>query len=234
MKKLIVVTSGTKGIGRAVIRLFAEHGFDVATCARTEKDLKKLKKEIEAEYESEVFYHPTDMSVQSEVNTFISYLKTLDRPVDVLVNNTGFFTPGGVLDEDFSNLSKMMDTNVYSAFHMSQAIGKEMRRRKKGYIFNVCSIASIVAYANGGSYAITKHAMLGMSRVLREELKEHNVRVSSVMPGATLTASWEGVDLPEERFMKAEDVAEAIFSAYTMSPRSVVEEIIIRPQLGDI
>lgn len=234
MKKLIVVTSGTKGIGKAIIKLFAEHDFDVVTCARTEKDLKNLKKEIEEEYDNEVFIQKADMSEESQVLSFISYIKSLGRPVDILVNNTGSFTPGSILDEEFESFQKMMETNVYSAFHMSKAIGKEMRTRKKGYIFNICSIASLVAYAGGGLYAITKHAMLGMSRVLREELKEHRVRVSSVMPGATLTASWDGVDLPQDRFMKSEDVAEAVFSAYTMSPRSVVEEIVIRPQLGDI
>jgi short-subunit dehydrogenase len=70
--------------------------------------------------------------------------------------------------------------------------------------------------------------------VLREELKPHGVKVTAVLPGATLTASWEGVDLPMERFMKPEDVAAAISSAYGMSASSVVEEILIRPQLGDI
>jgi short-subunit dehydrogenase len=98
----------------------------------------------------------------------------------------------------------------------------------------MCSIASIKAYPNGGSYAISKFALLGFSKVLREELKEFNVRVTAVLPGATRTASWDGVDLPEDRFMRAEDVAETVFSAYSLSERSVVEEIIIRPQLGDI
>jgi hypothetical protein len=98
----------------------------------------------------------------------------------------------------------------------------------------MCSIASFTAYKNGGSYAITKFALLGFSKSLREELKESGIRVTAVMPGATLTSSWEGVELPEERFMKPEDVAEVIFNAYFISERSVVEEIIIRPQLGDI
>jgi short-subunit dehydrogenase len=69
---------------------------------------------------------------------------------------------------------------------------------------------------------------------LREEMKELGIRVTAVLPGATKTASWDGVDLPDERFMKAEDVAEAIFAAYSLSKNSVVEEILIRPQLGDI
>ena len=98
----------------------------------------------------------------------------------------------------------------------------------------MCSIASFTAYANGGSYSISKFAMLGMSKALREELKDKGIKVTAIMPGATLTASWEGVDIPPERFMKSEDVAEATWSAYRMSERSIVEEIVIRPQLGDL
>jgi short-subunit dehydrogenase len=109
-----------------------------------------------------------------------------------------------------------------------------MKTIHKGHVFNMCSIASIKAYPNGGSYAISKFALLGFSKVLREELKEYGVRVTAVLPGATRTASWDGIDLPEDRFMRAEDVAETVFSAYSISERSVVEEIIIRPQLGDI
>jgi hypothetical protein len=76
--------------------------------------------------------------------------------------------------------------------------------------------------------------LLGFSKVLREELKEYGIRVTAVMPGATRTASWDGTEMPDERFMKAEDVAETVYAAYTLSKRSVVEEIIIRPQLGDL
>src|SRR5690349_20420076 len=98
----------------------------------------------------------------------------------------------------------------------------------------MCSIASFKAYANGGSYAISKFAMLGFSKGLREELTPFNIRVTAVMPGATKTASWEGTDLPDSRFMKVEDVADSVYAAYALSKRSVVEEIVIRPQLGDI
>ena len=111
---------------------------------------------------------------------------------------------------------------------------QEMKRLKKGYIFNMCSIASIKAYANGGSYGISKFALYGMTKVLREELKEFNIKVTAVLPGATLTASWEGVDLPEERFIKVEDIAELIWTTYRLSDRTVVEDLVIRPQLGDI
>jgi short-subunit dehydrogenase len=109
-----------------------------------------------------------------------------------------------------------------------------MKTLKSGHIFNMCSIASIKAYANGGSYAISKFALLGFSKCLREELKSFGIRVTAILPGATMTASWDGIDLPESRFMKVEDVADSVYAAYSLSTRSVVEEIIIRPQLGDI
>ena len=91
-----------------------------------------------------------------------------------------------------------------------------------------------MAYENGGSYCISKFALYGMSKVLREELKESKIKVTSVLPGATFTASWEGADIPEERFMKARDVAEMVYSTFKLSPQSVVEDLLIRPQLGDL
>lgn len=96
------------------------------------------------------------------------------------------------------------------------------------------SVAGLTAYPNGGTYAVSKWAMLGMTKCLREELKPHQIKVTSILAGATYTSSWEGVDLPIERFMKSEDVAESVWAAYNLSPQSVVEEIVIRPQLGDI
>jgi hypothetical protein len=109
-----------------------------------------------------------------------------------------------------------------------------MISQKCGHIFNMCSIASLHAYANGGSYSISKFAMLGFSKSLREELKPHGVKVTSLMPGATLTDSWAGVDLPESRFMKAEDIAQLIFDVYNLSASTVIEEVVLRPVLGDI
>jgi short-subunit dehydrogenase len=113
-------------------------------------------------------------------------------------------------------------------------LSSSLKAEKDGHIFNMCSIASFKAYANGGSYAISKFAMLGLSKCLREELKPHGIRVTAIMPGATKTASWDGVDLPDSRFMKIEDVADAVYAVYALSKNSVVEEIVIRPQLGDI
>jgi hypothetical protein len=183
---------------------------------------------------SNIFFKQTDMSVKAEVMAFADYVLSLDRPVNVLVNNAGYFVPGEISTEPDGNLESMINANLYSAYHLTRALVQSMKNRRAGHIFNMCSIASIQAYKNGGSYAISKFALLGFSKCLREELKTHKVRVTAVMPGATKTRSWAGAGLPDERFIRPEDVANAVFSAYSLSTNSVVEEMIIRPQEGDI
>jgi short-subunit dehydrogenase len=235
MQRYILITGGTKGIGRAIVEQFAKEGFHIITCSRNENDLQKLKLYIEQSYTfSKVFYKAADLSENNSLTDFIKYVQGLHVKLDIIVNNSGLFIPGKIHEEDDQALPFMINTNLYSAYYISKAFVKDMIKRRSGHIFNMCSTASITPYINGGSYCISKYALYGMTKVLREETKEHNVRVTAILPGATLTASWEGVDLPAERFIKPEDVAMAVYNTYTMSENTVVEEILIRPQLGDI
>ena len=235
VKKLIVVTGGTKGIGKAIVERFASQGFNIATCARSEADLAVLKELIEHQYPgTEVYTMPADLSKKEETLAFGDFVLGLKMPIEVLVHNTGIFLPGKILEEPEGQFEQMMTTNLYSVYYLTRSLVPAMKEAQHGHLFNMASIASFMGYATGGSYAITKHAQLVLHRVLREELKEHGIRVTAVMPGPVFTASWEGVDIPQERFMKAEDIAEAVWSAYAMSERTVVEEIILRPQLGDL
>ena len=98
----------------------------------------------------------------------------------------------------------------------------------------MCSTASTSAYTNGGSYSISKYALLGFTKNLRQELKTEGIKVTAIMPGATWSDSWAGFDAPEERLMQARDIAEAVVAALRMSAAAVVEEIVLRPQLGDL
>jgi NADP-dependent 3-hydroxy acid dehydrogenase YdfG len=224
MNKTIVVTGGTKGIGRAIVDKFAHEGFTVLTCARTEEE----------NFPENVHFFKADMSKKAEVLAFADFVKATVNQVDILVNNTGFFLPGQIHNEEEGTLEAMIETNLYSAYHLTRALVGDMITRKEGYIFNICSTASITAYTNGGSYCISKFALLGMSKVLREELKPHHVRVTSILPGATLTNSWAGVELPAERFIAPEDIAQVVWTAYSLPDSTVLEEILLRPMLGDL
>lgn len=234
MPQSILVTGGTKGIGRAITERFAREGYDVYTCARNATDLAAMEQEFLEKFPSiRLFTMQADLSKMEDVKAFAEAVKAQSIP-DVLVNNTGVFLPGSIYNEPEGNLELMMQTNLFSAYYLTRAFANEMIARRSGHIFSIGSIAGITAYANGGSYAISKWAMLGFTKCLRQELKDFNIRVTSILPGATYTASWEGVELPLERFMKAEDVAESVWGAFNLSAYSVVEEMIIRPQLGDI
>jgi len=235
MGKTVLITGITKGIGRALAELFAQEGFHIAGCARNEKELNAFKAELWNKYENQRFLLASvDVSDKVAVQAFASDVLTEFETIDILINNAGIFIPGTILDEEDGSFEKQLNTNLASAYHLTREIVPTMKKRKYGYVFNICSTASIRAYPNGGSYCISKFAMLGMTKVLREELKEHGVKVTAVMPGATLTASWSGTDLPENRFIKPQDVAETIYGVYCLSGNTNVEEILIRPQLGDL
>ncbi|MCH7399746.1 SDR family oxidoreductase [Belliella sp. DSM 107340] len=235
MSKHILVTGGTKGIGRAIIEKFGLEGFSVSTCSRNESDLVELKADFQRKFPSQsIFTMKADLSKKEEVMSFSEKVKENIGCPDVLINNTGVFLPGAIHTEPDGNLELMIQTNLYSAYYLTRAFTPEFIEKQSGHIFSIGSIAGLTAYSNGGSYAISKWAMLGFTKCLRQELKDFNIKVTSVLPGATFTASWAGVEIPEERFMKSEDVAESIWGAYNLSPNSVVEEIVIRPQLGDL
>ncbi len=236
MPKRIVVTGGTKGIGKAIVCFFAKKGYEIVTCSRNSTNLENLKKELESTVPGvQLHIFKADLSVKEEALAFGEFVKKLPGGgVDVLVNNSGVFIPGQIQNEEEGVLEKMINTNLYSAYHLTRILLPVFIGQKQGDIFTICSTASIIPYVNGGSYCISKFALYGMNKVLREEMKPHGVRVVSVLPGATLTSSWEGVDLPPDRFMKPEDVAESIWSVHVLSKNTVVEEILLRPQLGDV
>ncbi len=235
MHKLLVITGGSKGIGKALIWKFASQGFDIITCARHKKDLLLMQGEFEIMYpQQRLLWQMADLSKREQVRQFGDFVAQQNRPVDVLINNAGFFVPGQAHNEPEGALEAQIETNLYSAYHLTRQLLPPMLERKKGHIFTLCSTASIMPYSNGGSYCISKFALYGMTKVLREELKTKGIRVTAVLPGATLTPSWDGSPLPPERFMRPEDVAEAMYGAYTLSDHTVLEELLLRPQLGDI
>lgn len=231
----LVVTGAGKGIGKALVEKFAAEGHEVAFCCRTEGDLTDIANTLNAKHSSAKIYgFACDVSNRAQLNTFYNFCIDRMGRIDILINNAGIFIPGQINNEEEGVLETMLQVNLHSAYNMTRLVLPEMMKRRNGHIINMCSTASITAYTNGGSYSISKYALYGMTRVLREEMKEHNIKVTAVLPGATYTNSWAGSELPEERFMKASDVADTIYAATQLSPSAVIEEILMRPIEGDI
>jgi short-subunit dehydrogenase len=231
----IVITGASKGIGRAIAEKYASAGHTVVICARNAAALKTSADEITASYpQSTVHTLVADLASKNAVIAFGNQVLNLLGNVDILVNNAGTFLPGSIQTEEDGVIEQMITTNLYSAYHLTRVLLPAMLQAKSGHIFNMCSIASLQAYANGGSYSISKFALAGFSKNLREELKPHNIKVTAVYPGAVYTDSWSGSGVNPGRIMQPADVADLVYTVSQLSPQACVEEIVLRPQLGDL
>lgn len=230
----VVITGASMGIGKAVAAAFAKAGYELMLCSRNAHTLYQCMEELQQSSPNATLHgFPADMSKKEEVLAFAEWVLQKGVP-DILVNNAGQFLPGCVHNEAEGLLETMIETNLYSAYHLTRALLPGMMQRGSGHVFNMCSIASLHAYSNGGSYSISKYALAGFSRNLREEMKPHGIKVTAVYPGAVYTASWEGADIDPKRIMEPNDVAALIFTAAHLSPMATVEDIVLRPQLGDL
>jgi short-subunit dehydrogenase len=231
----VIVTGATKGIGKSISSLFVSKGWDLVGCSRNEDDLASLKEALlQIDPNREILTYKADLSKKTETEAFGAFILQEWKDYDVLINNAGVFIPGEIHNEEEGMLEKMIETNLYSAYHLTRKLISPLLLKKKGHIINICSIASLFAYPNGGSYSISKFALLGFSKVLREELKDKGIKVTSILPGGTWSNSWAGATLPRARLIEPEDIAKVVWNAVELGDSAVVEEIIIRPQLGDL
>jgi len=230
-----IVTGASKGLGRAIAEKFAAGGYDLYLCSRNSKVLSAAQAELSARYPSITIRSAAyDLAIKEQAQAFGNWVLGFGVSADVLINNAGQFLPGSVHDEPEGTLEQLIAVNLYSAYHLSRILLPGMIARKAGHIFNICSVASLKAYSNGGAYSISKFALAGFSANLREEMKPYGVKVTAVYPGAAFTDSWAGSGIDPNRIMEAADVAEMVFTASRLSPQATVEEILLRPQLGDL
>jgi len=230
-----IVTGASRGLGKAIAERFAAGGYGLVLCSRSEEALSEVRKELQEKYPAiRIEAMAFDLGQAEQARAFGRRIAELDISPDVLVNNAGQFIPGSVHNEAEGALEKMMAVNLYSAYHLTRTLLSSMMTRKKGHIFNICSIASLQAYPNGGAYSISKFALAGFSRNLREEMKPHGIKVTAVYPGAAYTDSWAGSGIDPLRIMEAGDIAAMVYAAAQLSPQATVEEILLRPQLGDL
>ena len=231
----IVITGASKGIGKAIAEIFAkDNAHTLILCARNIEALETLAADITAQYPAtEVHCRSCNVAHKKQLQDFADFALSFGT-IDILVNNAGIFIPGSVYNEEDGALEEMLQVNLLSAYHLTRKLIPQFIQQKAGTIFNICSIASFTAYANGGSYSISKFALSGFTKNLREEMKLFGVKVCGVYPGATMSDSWSGTGVDPARIMEAEDVAKMIYAATQLSSQAVMEDIVLRPQLGDL
>lgn len=235
-----VITGASRGLGKAIAEIFAGNGYNLYLSSVTPALLAKTAEELAARFpEISVHSKSFDLGKKEEAIALGNWIRSEKISIDVLVNNAGTFIPGAVHNEPDGALEQQMATNLYSAYHLTRTLlpsmtSQPVRDGSRGHIFNMCSIAALKAYENGGAYSISKFALKGFSTNLRQELMAHQIKVTAIYPGAVMTDSWGGFDNSNHRIMEADDIARMILACTQLSPQACVEEIVIRPQLGDL
>jgi NADP-dependent 3-hydroxy acid dehydrogenase YdfG len=235
MKPVVLITGASQGIGEAIARVFAQElpGVQLALVARNKQNLALVAKAcIKLGAVAESF--ACDVSDEISVRLMADEVTKRFGAVDVLINNAGQFAAAPFIETSAADFDRMIAVNLRSVFLVSRAFVPAMVKRGRGDVFNMSSIAGLVPFAGDAGYCAAKFGVTGLSKVMRAELKDKGVRVCCVYPGATASPSWKGSGMSEARMMPAEDVARAFLDIYRLSRHTVVEEIILRPQQGDL
>jgi NADP-dependent 3-hydroxy acid dehydrogenase YdfG len=235
MKPVILITGASQGIGAAIAKVFAREltGVRLALVARNTQNLQVVARAC-AKLGATAESFACDVADETAVAAMAAAVIKRFGTVDVLINNAGKFTAAPFTAMSVADFDQLVAANLRSVFLVSRAFVPAMVKRGRGDVFNMSSIAGLIAYPGGAGYCAAKFGVIGLSKVMRAELKDKGVRVCCVCPGATFSPSWTGSGVPAERMMPAADVARAFLDIYRLSRRTVVEEIVLRPQLGDL
>jgi NAD(P)-dependent dehydrogenase (short-subunit alcohol dehydrogenase family) len=232
---VVLITGASQGIGATFALAFAREvaGVRLALVARNRANLGKVAKACAA-FGAEAAVFPADVSREAAVARAARGVAKRFGAVDVLINNAGTFAGAPFAKTPVGMFDRQVAVNLRSAFLVTQAFLPAMLRRKRGDVFFMSSIAGLEAYPNSAAYCAAKFGVTGLARVLRAETKGTGIRVCAVYPGATWSPSWSASGVPPQRMMPAEDIAHAFLDIWRLGRRTVVEEIILRPERGDL
>ena len=230
---VVWITGASRGIGRAVAERLAGDGYRIALSARSAEALR----EIAGQFSEETALY-VECDVRREESVHFAYRTIVERfgRVDVLVNNAGMGVFAPLVDLSVQEFDDMIATNLRGTFLCTKAVLPAMLKRKAGSVLNINSVSAVTAFTASSGYGASKAGALAMSRSLRAEVRDHNIRVIDIILGATETEIWdeEERDQYRGRMIQPEDVANIVPALLDANRRMMVEEIVVRPQRGDL
>jgi NAD(P)-dependent dehydrogenase (short-subunit alcohol dehydrogenase family) len=185
--KIVGITGGTAGIGKACAIQYLEEGCSVAVCGRDTAKLKKFQEECVAAGYTNVLCHQADIAVPHEVDGFVAAIVAKFGKIDIWYNNAGFGVRKPLLDMTLEEWDDLMNVNLRATFYASQVIARHMITQGGGVIANASSFTSRLPVAGNGPYSVSKWGITALSRVLAAELAVYNIRVFAYVPGMIVT-----------------------------------------------
>ena len=232
---VVWITGASKGIGKEIAISFAQIGCQVIISSKNKKLLAETEKYI-SKLNGKVKAIPCDVSSEKSVKFCSAKINKLFGHVCILVNNAAIteFLP---FDKtSLKQFDAIINTNLKSIFLCTNSVLNQMKKKKSGTIINILSVAAIKTFTNSSVYSASKAGASALTKSLREEVRKFGIRVINILPGMVNTKMWSLKDrkLFSSRMLNPKDVAEIVLSAYCQPNSVMIEEIIVRPQSGDI
>ena len=225
--KVVLITGASRGVGRSMALRFAGEGAKVAALARTAEALDSLAAEADAR--NAILPMVCDVSDADAVKCAVTKIQKMLGPIDVLINNAGIYLEKPIIDTSSDEWRRLFDVNALGPFVVTRAVLPQMLERDAGRIINICSTASHIGYARQAAYVASKHALLGFTRVLSEEMHGTNIRAHAISPGGVNTSLVKGrseVNLSE--YMDPKEIAEIALFLARMDEIATMDEVVIR------
>lgn len=226
--QLSIVTGASKGIGKGISLKLAEEGFDVMLFGRDVVALKQTQKLVK-EKGVQAEYFAGDVGNVEFVDKSVKEILNKYGKIDILINNAGMGIFREVKDASLDDFKKQVNANLYGIFNFSKAVIDNMIERKSGTIINISSLAGKNVFAGGAMYSATKHAVMGFTGCLMQEVRKYNIKVAAICPGSVET-DFHSADSPvSPNKLMPEDVAETVLLIIKLPQRALASEIDIRP-----
>ncbi len=230
--KVILVTGGSRGIGLAIAQRLGSEGARLVLVARKEAALRKAAEQVPGG----ALVVKADVTQARQVQRLFKVVGRELGRLDILINNAGVFTYKPFVSTSLDDWRRNMETNLTSLFLCTRGALPLFRRSRAAHLVNILSVSSLQSFANCSAYTASKFGALGLTRVLREELRPLKIRVTGILPGSTNTRLANEFGFPVCRIdlIQPADVAEAVFGALVQPPRTTLEEILLMPSQGSV
>ena len=223
--KNCLITGATGGLGKEIAKEFAKNGCNLFLTGRNNDKLNSLKNELEND-QIKIDFEDADLSDDGEIQKLIEKVKGVFANIDILVNCAGVFPVKLLSDSTVEDFENCFSVNVKAAFVLCKEFSQGMISKKWGRIINIASSSAYAGFKNTSIYCSSKHALLGLSRSLHSELKEHNVRTFCVSPGSIKTPMGKSViGQNYETFLNPNEIAELIVRLVSFDNEMISQEI---------